>query len=328
MRFLMALEIVVGHSTYFDYVGTHFVFWFAFPYMQTAVIGFYVLSGFVIGFVVDQKERTGVEYAAARIGRLYSVVIPALALTLLCDTLGQLANPGAYLHGPATLADHNGEFSRYVATFFLINNFGIFPHDMVVGTNGPFWTMSYEMTYYVLFGLLCFGRSAVAWCVAAAFAILAGTQIMLLAPVWLLGVATYHVQKRRSMPQWLAIVILIATVIGLERLGWMRRYPASDHPYIEASLFALNILSAASLARPLELLLGKAKKTVTWLGSLTFALYLCHRPLLQVLSVYRIGVPGSPMQNAWLFGGCFLVVICVAAAADSARYQIRKAVIA
>src|SRR4051812_27780039 len=64
-------------------------FWYSHsgPYSQTAVIVFFVLSGYVIAHVLATREKTALEYAASRFGRLYSVVLPALLLTAVCNHL-------------------------------------------------------------------------------------------------------------------------------------------------------------------------------------------------------------------------------------------------
>ena len=46
-----------------------------------------MLSGYVISYVAVELEFTLWEFAISRIARVYSVVIPALALTVLVDLL-------------------------------------------------------------------------------------------------------------------------------------------------------------------------------------------------------------------------------------------------
>jgi peptidoglycan/LPS O-acetylase OafA/YrhL len=50
-----------------------------------AVDVFFVLSGFVIGYATDSRERTPLTYAINRLARIYSVAIPALAATFILD---------------------------------------------------------------------------------------------------------------------------------------------------------------------------------------------------------------------------------------------------
>jgi len=77
-----------------------------FDYGRTAVIVFFVLSGFVIAWVSDTRERTLEEYGLSRIARLYSVIIPAFILTAVLDWLGKEIDPGLYARGWGHITAH------------------------------------------------------------------------------------------------------------------------------------------------------------------------------------------------------------------------------
>jgi peptidoglycan/LPS O-acetylase OafA/YrhL len=81
LRFGLAVLVWVGHSTSHVYTGHPFPLWFTYDYGRTAVMGFFVLSGFVIAHVSQGAESSPSLYAVARVSRLYSIVIPALLLT-------------------------------------------------------------------------------------------------------------------------------------------------------------------------------------------------------------------------------------------------------
>ena len=57
-------------------------------YGHTAVIVFFVLSGYVIAYVSEVKENNVKAYWASRLSRLYSLAIPAVLLTPMLDVLG------------------------------------------------------------------------------------------------------------------------------------------------------------------------------------------------------------------------------------------------
>src|SRR5476651_1385848 len=61
------------------------------------VMVFFVLSGYLIAFTVDKKNKGPEKYLVDRISRLYSVVIPALILTFVVDSLGERINFSFYL---------------------------------------------------------------------------------------------------------------------------------------------------------------------------------------------------------------------------------------
>jgi peptidoglycan/LPS O-acetylase OafA/YrhL len=327
LRFALAMVVWMGHSTYAGYTGHPFVLWFMFPYMQTAVIGFFVLSGFVVAHVTTINQNNPTAYTIARISRLYSMVIPALILTFLCDAIGQSIDSKFYHVGPVALGDD--QLFQYVASFFMVNNFSAVASGPA-GTNGPFWSLSYELTYYIAFGLyLTKNRTSLIVGSILLFAV-AGLGILALFPIWLLGVLGYHLQKRWTIPVVLAVVLFPLSAFLLAKTGWSR-YELDyslGRPYLidyaDALLVAINIYAASSLARSLAAALGWCESLVRWLGSLTFAIYLCHRPLLQFLTVIQIDKPGTAAEQLWLFGGSFVVISIISILADHARRNLRK----
>jgi peptidoglycan/LPS O-acetylase OafA/YrhL len=86
VRYCAALVVFVGHAAGRPWTGG--LFWQIGPYGQTAVIVFFVLSGFVIAYVANTRERQAADYAATRRARLYSVVLVALAITFVVDWVG------------------------------------------------------------------------------------------------------------------------------------------------------------------------------------------------------------------------------------------------
>lgn len=65
-------------------------------YGHSAVVVFFVLSGYVIAYVTDQKETDWRTYTASRVSRVYSVAIPALVVTLVADAIGRAHDPSLY----------------------------------------------------------------------------------------------------------------------------------------------------------------------------------------------------------------------------------------
>lgn len=86
LRFIAALAVVWNHMSGQRFSGG--LLWQLGADGHEAVLFFFVLSGLVIGFVTATKENDPRNYALSRLARMYSVVIPALLLTCLADTLG------------------------------------------------------------------------------------------------------------------------------------------------------------------------------------------------------------------------------------------------
>ena len=332
LRFGLAVLVWLCHSTFRGYTGHPFALWFIFPYGLSAVMGFFVLSGFVIAHVTRTTEKEPIAYAIARVSRLYSVVIPALLLTAFCDWAATLTNPP--FDGPVLL--EGGQAARYLVSFFMLNNFWIFAHDpfpngMIPGTNGPFWSLSFELTYYVVFGLFLTRNRLVLACGGALVLLLAGRYIIELFPLWLLGVAIYRYQRDHTLPVSLAAVLFPLSVLGAAWVGWQREGYDYDRglplgiDYGIGLLMAVNILAASSLSRWFSIMLGWCEPAIRWLGGLTFVIYLCHYPLLKLFAAFPIGEAGSARQHIWLFGGSFVVMAVIGYATNHGRRYLRTA---
>ena len=116
---------------------------------DAAVIVFFVLSGFVIAYVADTKERTIQVYAASRLARLWSILIPALAVTLIVDRIGLDLDPTVYEGWGRSLAPLSSPL-QLVPTAVFVNELwfaGIPPLS-----NAPAWSIAFEFWYYAIFG--------------------------------------------------------------------------------------------------------------------------------------------------------------------------------
>src|SRR3974377_2602308 len=89
LRFGAAFVVFLSHYRKF----TGGMLWQMQPYGRTAVMVFFVLSGFVIAWVTETRERTLQEYALSRVARLYSVIIPAFILTAGLHTIALGTTP-------------------------------------------------------------------------------------------------------------------------------------------------------------------------------------------------------------------------------------------
>ena len=94
LRFTAALLVYLTHLP--GRCGGYF--WQFASYGREAVIFFFVLSGFVIAFVSDTKERDPKQYFLNRMARLYSVVLPALLLSYLCHVYINYHSPDVLAH--------------------------------------------------------------------------------------------------------------------------------------------------------------------------------------------------------------------------------------
>jgi peptidoglycan/LPS O-acetylase OafA/YrhL len=95
LRFAAAFTVFLSHYAAGRHSGG--LFRQVGPYGRVAVLVFFVLSGFVIAFVSETRERTLEECCLSRFARLYSVILPAFIATAALDGLAAVLNPGSNL---------------------------------------------------------------------------------------------------------------------------------------------------------------------------------------------------------------------------------------
>jgi peptidoglycan/LPS O-acetylase OafA/YrhL len=132
-----------------------------------------VLSGFVIANAA--LPGLGLRgYLHHRVACIYPVVLGAGALSLLLSALG--AQPMQFAGARGSDALDVGLNVTFLTQTWC---------NVEMPYNGPFLVAELEVWYYILFGRWCYRRSRV---LLLACAVLAGPRVLLLLPVWLLGV--------------------------------------------------------------------------------------------------------------------------------------------
>lgn len=278
-------------------------------YGHSAVIVFFVLSGFVIAYVAATKEKTWVDYGASRLSRVYSVVIPTLVLTPLLDAAGRALYPALY----------DWPFDRFalrLAGCALMLNEAWFI-SITFFSNVPYWSIAFEFWYYVIFGLVMFvPRPWRLWAVAAACAIV-GPKVLLLAPLWWAGVLLYRWGWPRRWPlgvSWCVAVASTATIVLTHALGFyaasaeftkqllgerlfvdltFARFALGD--YVLGFLVFCQFAAVRNVAPQLGPLLWRIERPVRWLAGFTFTLYLLHQPLLLFWAAVLRGDPATSL---------------------------------
>jgi peptidoglycan/LPS O-acetylase OafA/YrhL len=307
VRFGAAILVFLAHISLFT-KGT--ILWRLEPYGGIAVTIFFVLSGYVIAYVVATRERTAKQYFVNRIARLYSVVLVALLVTLVFDKIGRYLNPEVYNR---LIIEKSESWQGYLSSLFFVNEFQVFGFNGIApGSNAPFWSLSFEATYYIIAGLVLFSRNRIVGIIAALLIlILAGKTIAILLPTWLLGYAIYNVQdkiKLEFLMGWFLFLfsgLAILTIPFFADLylpqnnpfdiwfpyNWLAYNRHFLNDYNTAIIFAIHLISARSIFLNSIRIHSNIKVVIRWLGSLTFPLYCVHYPSLHLFSV------SSPWNN-------------------------------
>ena len=292
LRFAAAFTVFLSHYAAGRHSGG--LFWQVVPYGRVAVLVFFVLSGFVIAWVSETRERTLEEYCLSRLARLYSVILPAFIATAALDGLAAVLNPGSNL---VPGQDWVHRVSDYLlSALFLGANWTLSAQP---GSNVPFWSLNYEAWYYGLFAAAVFLRGRGRVLTLAAAAMVAGPKILVLFPVWLMGVAAWR--WRATVPSRWSMPLVFGAAAGLIALGalserhifrqaatpWLPPfYSALD--YFIGALAAVAIAAMANASLPLP---GPAvQRLIRTLAGTAFGLYLLHYPLLHFFSTV---IPGA-----------------------------------
>jgi peptidoglycan/LPS O-acetylase OafA/YrhL len=142
LRIAAALTVLVFHLFYhwFEKLNiTHKLDQAA----HMAVVVFFVLSGYVIAYTTTVNNRGGLKYMQARFSRLYSVVIPALIITAVCEIIIHMYSPALQAH-----FSRGTSWPRYIISGLFINEIWFFSAAPPV--NGPLWSLSYEYNFWLL----------------------------------------------------------------------------------------------------------------------------------------------------------------------------------
>jgi peptidoglycan/LPS O-acetylase OafA/YrhL len=268
---------------------------------HAAVVVFFVISGYVIAFTTATNNRGPWQYAVARLSRLYSMLVPALVFTAVVEVV--VVHSDALLAARYVRAYSGG---RYLLTLLFGNELGFW--SAAPALNSPLWSLSYEFWYYTLFGIWFYRggwRKAGLWLLLAS--LLAGPKILLLLPIWLLGVAAYHLPKPKLAAVYAWIFVGSLLLFAGAAVACLPTLPAAvgDKPLFMAGQFVTDWLVGALFAVAIWCLprerggapSGGLRRLRT-VADLSFPLYVLHFPLL-VLWRAMFGWRENDLQQLW-----------------------------
>ena len=303
VRLLAALIVLIYHFAYERFSGGGLQFIRDSHIGSDAVILFFVLSGYVIAYVAAERDRNVQEYMLNRLSRLWSVAIPALVLTVVVDQLGLLINPKAY---GGWWYQNDSPVFRTFANLFFVNE--LWFKSIRPFTNGPFWSLGYEFWYYVIFAAAFYFSGIIRIVMILLLALFVGPKILLLFPLWILGVWTWHFNQRVKITIPVGWVLFITPILFYLLIKYFQVDLAALHlteiilgtgdvddvlgfsdefliSYLYGVLIAMNFIGMNFIAPVMEKRLVRLEKPIRYWAGLTFSIYLLHYPLLQLFSV-------------------------------------------
>jgi peptidoglycan/LPS O-acetylase OafA/YrhL len=287
LRVIATLSVFIGHFSYEQFSGGFFSKIGGFR--NDAVMIFFVLSGYLIAYVVNQKDKNLSGYFISRFSRLYSVLLPAMILTITLDFIGRYSNPELY-------QDYyvGNSLIKTLANLFYLQE--VWNGSIRFFSNGPLWSLGYEFWFYAIFGLLFYMRKKT-WATILSIALLIlFYKVTLLFPVWLLGVLAFHLKEKVNLSKKVSYIVFLATPIfylafykvgilnhfTFESLGFSKNFIGN---YITGVLVFFNLISFNQLNFSF---ITKFAKPIKFLADFSFSVYLYHFVLIVfIASIFK-----------------------------------------
>lgn len=349
VRFLAALTVAVGHVSqpYFTTGWSPVLMDFA----VGAVSVFFILSGFMIRYVTVVKYGDLKRYTADRFARIYSVVLPALAITIVFQIVAAHFNRAYYdanFGGTGHATSHIRlvqallsqtwlrEVLRYLGTLTMLSESWF--QDAVPLFNTPFWSLSYECVYYALFGIFLYFRGArriFGWVILF---FLIGPTVFLMFPIWLLGCAAYDAYQEGVWNK--NSLLKLAGFSLLSIVGVHGSHAVVDHFHLlrfnisRVDVVSMDFVGIVTVAVILPLCIATrnlriSEKHIVVRGikraaAATFPLYLIHFPLFALLAATVPYPHASLLAKLLLLAAALTLSIVLSAPCDTLKDYLRR----
>jgi peptidoglycan/LPS O-acetylase OafA/YrhL len=290
VRPMAAVIVLLSHVSQHDLTGGQLGV-FAYTGVE-AVDVFFVLSGFVIAHVYATREADWRAFAISRAARIYSVAIPALVLTALADAIGQSFDMTPYQSGYQAFTP--GLLVRSLLFLGEQWNAHRFP-----GTDGPYWSLGFEVWYYVAFGVFVFAPGRWRWLATIGVLAFIGPKVSVMFSAWLMGAASYRLCASDRVRPALGWFLLVAPIVilaayecaphsGLQQFTQLSfsadRIDRLARDTLIAILFSSHIVGFAAVSPRLAPWLERHAGAIRWIAGATFSLYLAHLPIMHLLA--------------------------------------------
>ena len=348
LRGLLAVYVVLGHSRWLLWAGhaewskqTHAVWEVPLAYASAslrfgneAVMVFFVLSGFFIHLPAAERLFQGATVALSttrfyrrRAHRLVAPYLFALVVTAVCDWIGWTWFPRLY-SGKAGDALLDQTFTRagYVWQSIL-PALALLPSSLGrdFGSNGPLWSLSYEVVYYAVYPAWLAVRTRHSKC---AFGL-----VPLLCMVWALLPRQFApLAALFYYPVWLAGAALAEWLIGRQPNTHALKpallvFSAGMVLHLLSHSIILTVCAATMFgsavvggfcALPDCVSQSKIGAAAEQLGIRSYTLYIVHFPFLALMAAWLIQTRGRRPLAGWfaMIGGLSTLaagVLCFAA---------------
>lgn len=321
LRVVATFVVVVSHWGYPRFTEGRYMLVRDWNLGSDAVIVFFVISGCVIAYAAA-RDGDARRFAFNRLTRLWTVLVPALILTLVFDAGGNRIDPSAY---PLGFYNPIPAYEVLVRGVTFSNQWSLFEH-VRLGTNGPLWSLSYEAAYYAMFGVAVFARSFLRLIILAGMCVIFGWNVLLLIPAWLMGVALWQMMKRK-VPDNLSVSTALVFALGTPAIYILAHIIQVPEYLLALTRQILHVPDARLVLSfsdeflwngligllTLGHFLGMARllptefsgsRSIRWLAGASFSIYVTHYPALHLLDAMLGDVAG---RDAMMLTGSICV---------------------
>jgi peptidoglycan/LPS O-acetylase OafA/YrhL len=306
-------------------------FFVSFGLGHQAVVGFFAISGYLVGGAVLamlRERRAGLaDYFVHRVTRIYIVLVPAMILTAALDWVGRsyFGAGGAY-DRPELSHDGIVEFLGTMASLQKI-------WFELYGSNGAMWSLSCEFWYYITFPLLLlpFATAYAPATRAVGFALGVALLVFLATPpswflfgylLWALGALATLAPRPLMRSRWLALGLLVVALIPIRLL--VRGPNLVAYPFLQdaadllSGVLFLNLVVTIRFSDPKGWRLLHTPEH-SRLANFSFSLYCVHTPILvlgqgiadRAFGVGWSGALATPL-HWWIMALAMIVSVAVA----------------
>jgi len=306
-----------------------------------AIALLFLLSGVSIAHLTQTREMQLREYASNRLARLYSVIAPALILTVALDAIGRRLEPGLYSQW-----ELSGSHPAAGLLTSLLCSQELWFISLRPLSNVPFWPLCYLFWYYVLYATVRYAKAPVKHLMVLGIALLIGPKILLLLPIWLLGVWAYRAIAApivRETGGWILVVgtgAAYAVFLLMHGPGtlsdWTLRHLGSRvyrdlgwsniflSDYVVAGLAVLHFMGFAAIAPRVSIRLAPCERSVRYLSSFSLSAYLFHFPLLLFFSALGERMSAGAPLAMFVIAGTLAAIWIIGTVTERRRHLLER----
>lgn len=322
IRLILAITVVLGHSDS--------IFGFSFVGGQNAVQAFYIISGFYMALILNEKyigsNKSYKLFITNRLLRIYPIYWTILLLTIICSISFYFYSNANNHIGIGIYIDYFKVMSFGSFIFLLFTNLFLFFQDLVmflgldVTSGNLFFTPNFEETNPMLWHFLFIPQAwtigvEVAFYLIAPFIVrkklnfILGLLILSLIlrlvlyhygfkydpwsyrffptelAFFLIGVVSYHLYIRLRLIEIKILYLKIILIVILSFTIFYNFLPLLGKKYIYLLMFFISL--------PFVFILTKDWKRDSYLGELSYPIYISHIFVLTVMTAFKIPIFGN-----------------------------------